>query len=141
MGEQIDTLDDLLRPGLRAVAVGINPTPLSVAVGHYYQGTYGQRFFQRLGCLGLLPDGEGFEDDRAHAAGIGFTDVVKRPSRSRDDVTIEDIELGVPILERNLAGVDTPVVIFVFGWAATKVLGFSTGPGWRSERLAGARCS
>jgi TDG/mug DNA glycosylase family protein len=44
MGEEIETLDDLLRPGLRAVAIGINPTPKSVAAGHYYQGKYGQTF-------------------------------------------------------------------------------------------------
>jgi hypothetical protein len=31
MGEQVETLEDLLRPGLRAVCVGINPAPTSVA--------------------------------------------------------------------------------------------------------------
>jgi TDG/mug DNA glycosylase family protein len=30
------TLPDLLRPGLRLVVVGINPSLYSVAVGHYY---------------------------------------------------------------------------------------------------------
>ena len=33
-GEEIETLADLLRPGLRAVVVGINPAPKSVAAGH-----------------------------------------------------------------------------------------------------------
>jgi hypothetical protein len=37
MRESIETLEDLLRPGLDAVCVGINPTPTSVAAGHYYQ--------------------------------------------------------------------------------------------------------
>jgi hypothetical protein len=35
MGEKAETLADLLRPGLRAVVVGINPSPVSVAAGHY----------------------------------------------------------------------------------------------------------
>ena len=35
MGRETLTLADLLRPGLRAVVVGINPSPVSVAAGHY----------------------------------------------------------------------------------------------------------
>jgi TDG/mug DNA glycosylase family protein len=36
MGQQVETLEDLLRPGLRAVCIGINPAPTSVGAGHYY---------------------------------------------------------------------------------------------------------
>ena len=39
MGNQVQTLADLFRHGLRAVVVGINPSPVSVAAGHYYQGS------------------------------------------------------------------------------------------------------
>jgi hypothetical protein len=35
MGQQVETLEDLLRPGLRAVCIGINPAPTSVRAGHY----------------------------------------------------------------------------------------------------------
>ncbi len=55
MGEQVTTLADLLRPGLRAVCVGINPSPVSVEAGHYYQGRLGQVFFARLREAGVLP--------------------------------------------------------------------------------------
>ena len=37
MGERVATLEDLLRPRLRAVCVGINPSPVSVEAGHYYR--------------------------------------------------------------------------------------------------------
>ena len=43
-GKQIFTLKELLRPGLRAVFVGINPALISVDCGHYYQGRLGKRF-------------------------------------------------------------------------------------------------
>lgn len=60
-GVQVKTLEDLLRPGLRAVCVGINPAPDSVAAGHYYQGKLGQAFFQRAsvapGCSRRRADG------------------------------------------------------------------------------------
>lgn len=121
-GEDIETLADLLRPGLRAAAVGINPAPKSVAAGHYYQGTYGQRFFDRLRRAGGLPDGDGFEDDRAFAAGIGFTDVVKRPTPSADQLA-EELADGREDLEANLTDAGVPLVIFVFKAAAEALLG------------------
>jgi TDG/mug DNA glycosylase family protein len=68
MGEDVITLANLLRRGLDAVGVGINPSPVSVAPGHYYQGPVGQRFLARLVTPGVLDlDGEGFEDDHALA--------------------------------------------------------------------------
>jgi TDG/mug DNA glycosylase family protein len=55
MGTPVETLEDLLRPGLRAVCVGINPAPDSVRAGHYYQGKLGQQFYGRLRRAGVLP--------------------------------------------------------------------------------------
>lgn len=121
-GEEFETLADLLRPGLRAVVVGINPAPKSVAAGHYYQGTYGQRFFDRLRRAGGVPEGDGFEDDRAFAAGIGFTDLVKRPTASADQVSAE-LAHGREELEAKLAEVDVPLVVFAFKSAAETLLG------------------
>ena len=43
-GRQTETLRELIAPGLRAVFVGLNPSPVSVAQGHYYQGRLGKRF-------------------------------------------------------------------------------------------------
>ena len=59
MGEEVETLADLLRSGLRGVVVGINPSPVSVAVGHYYQERVGQAFLRRLERAGVLSGGDG----------------------------------------------------------------------------------
>jgi len=98
-------------------------TPISVAAGHYYQGNYGQTFFRRLRKIGLLPDGAGWEDDRAFAAGIGFTDVVKRPTRGEKGLRTGELEHGRPLLEAKLTKLDVPLVIFVFKSAAETLLG------------------
>ncbi len=90
MGGDIETLEDLLHPGLRAVCVGINPAEVSVAAGHYYQGRDGQRFLSRLAVVGALPEGSGWEDDRAYAKGIRFTDIVKRPTGRAESLRRED---------------------------------------------------
>lgn len=130
MGEEVETLADLLREGLRAVVIGINPAPKSVAAGHYYQGNYGQK--GNYLRADLLPpsaqgrpaaDGEGFEDDRSFAAGTGFTDVVKRPTPGKQGLRPGELEHGRKILEAKLTKLDVPLVIFVFKSAAETLLG------------------
>jgi TDG/mug DNA glycosylase family protein len=90
MGEQIETLEDLLRPGLHAVCIGINPAPTSVRAGHYYQGRLGQQFYERLRRAELLPHASGWEDDLAYENGIGFTDIVKRPTAKAREVRADE---------------------------------------------------
>jgi TDG/mug DNA glycosylase family protein len=139
MGEEVVTLADLLRPGLRAVVVGINPSTVSVAAGHYYQGRFGKRFLARLAQAGILPPGEGFEDDRAFAAGIGFTDVVKRPTPRSSGLRPCELEHGRELLQAKLASLAVPKVLFTYKRAAHALLGPFDGHGpLPDRRLAGA---
>lgn len=139
MGEPCETLGDLLRPELKGVVVGINPSPVSVAAGHYYQGVVGQRFFRRLEQAGVVPEGPGFEDDRAFGAGLGFTDVVKRPTPRADGLRIGELEHGRALLETKLGDLEVPRIIFTFKKSAVALLGQFEGFGERPGRpLAGA---
>lgn len=64
------------------------PAPVSVAAGHHYQGRLGQRIYgrpERQGCSGA--DDGGWQDDAAVASGVGFTDLVKRPTARASDCT------------------------------------------------------
>lgn len=86
----VETLPDLLSPGLRIVFVGINPSIYSARHGHYFARPT-NRFWPafsrsrlsaaaraRLGVTELEPEHDGsLLDD-----GFGFTDVVKVPSAS-----------------------------------------------------------
>jgi hypothetical protein len=94
-GREVDptpeTLPDIPpRPG-GVLLVGINPAPVSVAAGHYYQGRIGRRLWRRLQQLGLLKDPvvPGAEDEAFAREGHGLTDLVKRPTRSSVDRTLE----------------------------------------------------
>jgi TDG/mug DNA glycosylase family protein len=135
MGEPVDTLEDLLREGLFAVCVGINPSTVSVEKGHYYQGSLGQRFYGHLRRVGLLPaDAKGWEDDALYKRGVGFTDIVKRATPSAVDVRPEEYKHGKPLLRRKLDTVSPTLVIFTFPKTAKKLFaktartGFFDGP-------------
>lgn len=139
MGRATETLEDLLRPGLQVMCVGINPAPKSVAAGHYYQGRLGQRFWSRLRTVGLLPQQvEGWEDDAAFACGVGFTDIVKRPTASAKDVGAVEFEYGRELLLDKLDMCAPQVVVFVFKQAATKLLGSFPANGFIGRSVAGA---
>jgi TDG/mug DNA glycosylase family protein len=107
---KLTTLPDYLLPGLRLVFVGINPGLYSVARGHYFARST-SRFWpgfsksklslpirQALGLDDLLPE----HDSLLPRFGIGFTDVVKRPSANAADLNPRDFEVSAPLLLRKL---------------------------------------
>lgn len=137
MGEQVETLEDLLRPTLRAVCIGINPAPASVAAGHYYQGRLGQRFYERLRRAALLPRDPGWEDDLAFANGIGFTDIVKRPTAKAADVRPEEFAQGRDLLIAKIEAARPRLVIFTFKKTAEILFGPIPGNGLIESRKLG----
>jgi TDG/mug DNA glycosylase family protein len=104
------TLPDYLAPGLDLVFVGINPGVYSVARGHYFARPTSRFWpaFSRSTLSASIRAALGREvlgpaDDRALLAyGIGFTDVVKTPSRSAGDLRPADFRAWAPRLRRRL---------------------------------------
>lgn len=94
-GEKIETLADIVVADLDVLFVGLNPSPVSVARGHYHQGTLGQQFWKLLVDHTILPVPKpgGFHDDLLLRNRLGITDIVKRPSR-RANLDLADIEYG-----------------------------------------------
>lgn len=137
-GEPIRTLRDLLRPGLRAVFVGINPAPTSVSAGHYYQGKLGKRFWSRLESASITTDlPPGREDDAAFEQGLGFTDLMKRPTSGSSEVSNTELGDGVDSLARRLEPARGAVVVFVFKRAYDAAAVRLKSDGWVVERMPG----
>jgi TDG/mug DNA glycosylase family protein len=116
-GEEVNTLAERLRPGLRAIIVGINPSPVSVLAGHYYQGQLGKRLWQRLVTHDILKDLPlGKEDDAAFSQGFGFADLIRRPTPTSAELTRAEIAAAVPGMMRRLRpyAKDNPLILFVF---------------------------
>lgn len=103
-GKQVATLKELLRPGLRAVIVGVNPGLRSVSLGHYWQGPHGKlmwNLFSRYGILSNLRPGH--EDEDAFDQGIGLADLIRLPSRSAKSFKHQELQAAIPDLLRRLS--------------------------------------
>jgi double-stranded uracil-DNA glycosylase len=112
MGETyaFQTLPDYLQPGLDLVFVGINPGLYSVQQGHYFARStsrfwpafsasrLSERARQALGIDSLRAEYDG----ELPRFGIGFTDVVKRPSANAAELTASDFEKWAPCLLEKL---------------------------------------
>jgi double-stranded uracil-DNA glycosylase len=114
------TLPDCLKPGLDLVFVGINPGLYSVKAGHYFArptSRFWPAFSRSALSAGirasLRKQRLGPEDDRALMRfGIGFTDVVKVPSRSAADLRPPDYRVWAPRLRARLEAAGPLVACF-----------------------------
>jgi TDG/mug DNA glycosylase family protein len=132
-------LPDYLRPGLKAVFVGFNPGERSARIGHYYAGR-GNQFWSLLFESGLVPEKLAPEEDRRMLEfRYGLTDVVKRWSKSANDLKAPDFKRGVPRLRSKLQDAAPRVVAFNGKMAYEKFHGRSSHLGWQRELFAGAR--
>lgn len=120
MGFPFRTLPDYLGPHLDLVFVGINPGLYSVERGHYFARTT-SRFWpafsrSRLSARArraLAAERLGPEHDaRLLEFGIGFTDVVKRPTRNAAGLTPSDFAKWAPGLRRQLERYQPRVACF-----------------------------
>jgi double-stranded uracil-DNA glycosylase len=143
-GKNVETLADLPPLRNRLLFVGLNPSPVSVAAGHYHQGRLGQTFWRRLTAAGILPKGTEVEtaDDTLMSAGHGITDLLKLPSR-RDSASDADLTAGVGALWQKIAIWRPAATIFVYKRAASIAAGRPLEEKWgqlAGVALAGRPC-
>ncbi len=107
------TLPDYLAPGLNIVFVGLNPGRYSVAAGHYFARPQ-NRFWSALSASGLVTHSVSPEDDASLLKqGIGFTDLVKRPTRGIDELSRDEYKAGAETLRRKLMRFQPKIACFV----------------------------
>ena len=103
--KQLKTLPDYLRPGLRIVSIGLNPSLPSVRDGFYFANPR-NRFWRALNASGLiaaeLAPGVDAMNTLLERYRIGFTDVVKRPTAGGHDLRAADYREWSPLLKDKL---------------------------------------
>jgi double-stranded uracil-DNA glycosylase len=108
----VKTLPDLLRKGMKLVIVGCNPTESAVRVGHYYAGR-GNEFWPILFGGRVIPEPFDYHDDkRVIEFGVGLTDLVKKPTKSPDELSRQDFAEGRIVLSQKLEEFTPRVVAF-----------------------------
>jgi TDG/mug DNA glycosylase family protein len=105
-------LPDHLRRGMKLIVVGCNPGDRSARVGHHYAGRTNQ-FWALMYEGGVLPELLGARDDkRVIEFGVGLTDLVKRPTRTPDEIERHEFAEGRIVLAQKLEELVPRVVAF-----------------------------
>lgn len=138
------TLPDYLKPGLKLVFVGINPSLYSAQRGQYF-ARKANRFWPAFNAAGFVPiELMAATGERALDYGIGFTDVVKRATPQAAELTSAEFREGVAQLEVKLQKC-RPAFICFNGLTGYKQYLRFTGPkapvptlGLQPRRVAGA---
>ena len=118
---------DLLRPGLKLVFCGYNPSLRSGDTGHHYAHP-GNRFWRVLYAAGVTERLRRPEEDEALLdEGIGFTNLCPRPTRRADELSKKEIRTGASALQTTLENLRPEAVAYtgigVYKWfrATSKV--------------------
>lgn len=138
-GQKVLTLKELLRPGLKVVFVGLNPSPVSVRIGHYWQGRHGVRRWALLRKFEITPPlPRGTEDDAAFDLGYGFCDLIRRPTPSSEDLGGEELRAAPAdlLLRLNVIG-DNPLIVFIYAKACRCAEHLLLESGYRVNQLPG----
>jgi mismatch-specific thymine-DNA glycosylase len=133
------TLPDYLRRGMKLIMVGCNPGERSARVGHYYAGR-GNQFWPLLYESGILPEEITYQEDkRVIEFGIGLTDLVKRSTRSIEEIERHEYAEGRILLAQKLQELCPRVVAFNGKHAYEKFAQRRCRLGLQKEQLYGAQ--
>jgi TDG/mug DNA glycosylase family protein len=138
----METLPDYLREGLHFISIGLNPSRISVERGYYFANPR-NRFWpalngSRLVNEQLAPGAEAlqvmFEQYR-----IGFTDLVKRPTRMGKELRAADYRAAAPALKDKLLRFQPQIAWFHGRETYRHYLHYTDGPEidipWGGQKL------
>ncbi len=138
-------LKDRIKPGVRALFVGINPGVRSSLLGHHFAG-FSNRFWKLLSESGLAPRPVTYlDDDKLPEWGFGITNLVTRPTPGIGDLSPDEYEAGRAALLRKIRRYK-PEVVALTGVSLARVLlpnaagsrsASALEPGLHPETLAG----
>ncbi len=106
-------IPDHLRPGLKIVFVGYNPSLRSGETGHHFANA-NNRFWKVLHLAGLTPrQYQPEEDGELLKLGYGLTNIVDRPTRAAVEITRREYREGRVSLLNKLTYYRPRIVCFV----------------------------
>jgi TDG/mug DNA glycosylase family protein len=98
-------LPDFIDHGLRCLSIGLNPSILSAKCGFYFanpRNRFWSAFNQSEIVKETLPPGVASQYRLLDVYKMGFTDVVKRPSRMANELRADDYRQEAPLLREKI---------------------------------------
>ncbi|MDX1454609.1 MAG: mismatch-specific DNA-glycosylase [Gammaproteobacteria bacterium] len=145
---ELQPLPDFLEGALDIVTIGVNPSIASARAGFYYANPR-NRFWPALNASTLVDEelAPGIDSIARLAGrhGIGFTDIVKRPTPMEKDLPVAELRAGAEILRDKLLAV-RPAILWFNGKTPhdrlMRLLGLEKAAGWgeQPQRWEGMRC-
>jgi hypothetical protein len=117
-GERFDTLSDILPVNsgkLEILFIAKTPAPKSVEIGHYFQGTQGKMFWNKLIEYKILTIRLGtYEDENLLENNYGITDIVKKPREFGNEPSPSEYKFGLARIQRVIKNHRPTVLVFVY---------------------------
>jgi double-stranded uracil-DNA glycosylase len=138
--DSIQSLPDIIEPGLSILFCGINPGMRAAAAGHHFAGR-GNRFWRVLHLAGFTPELLCPENDwQLLAYGYGLTTAVSRPTARADELSRSEIEAAASAFESKIQRY-APECIAFLGKAAISGMSGKRDIQWglQPTSFAGAR--
>lgn len=111
------SLPDYIDYHLKVLSVGLNPSIPSIEKGYYFANTR-NRFWRAFNQSNILPQkfipGPDVHSELLNDFSIGFTDVVKRPSKMAKQLRSADYKHDAPLLREKIE-VYTPKLVWFHG--------------------------
>ncbi|HKK16531.1 MAG TPA: mismatch-specific DNA-glycosylase [Gammaproteobacteria bacterium] len=111
----METLPDYLEHNLRIISIGLNPSPVSVDAGFYFANPR-NRFWKALNKSRLVDEklqpGEAAMQVLFNKYEIGFTDLVKKPTRMGNELRAADYREGAAVLKEKLLNYQPAIAWF-----------------------------
>jgi double-stranded uracil-DNA glycosylase len=138
-GAEGRTVPDVIGPNLDVLFVGINPGLYSGAVGHHFARP-GNRFWKALHGAGFTPVVMSpFDEAELLALGVGITNLVKRATRSADQLDPAELRTGASLVRRKVCRHRPRAVAFLGVGAYGSAFGLrSANVGCRDRSICGA---
>ncbi len=108
--QRIRTLPDFVRPGLRLLVVGLNPSPVAADTGVAFAGAT-NRFWPAALRAGWVARDRDPHD--ALRRGVGFTDLAKRVTAGASAIRASEYREGAARVERLVRAFRPRAVVFV----------------------------
>jgi len=109
----MNTVPDVIQPGLTLLFIGFNPSLVSAEKGHHFAGP-SNRFWGLLFDAGLTDRKYRAEEDQALLKlGYGITNIVARPTKAATEITRSEYEQGRIALQKKLAAYEPKIACYV----------------------------